>query len=82
MSAERKMTERKCSNCIHFQYGEVPKSVYDSVIYNKPNGACMKMFPRGYLGRKPPHYCHDNKMACFQFEPRKQMTIFEIGRGQ
>lgn len=72
------MNERKCKNCINFQYRDVPKNVYDSVIYNKPNGACMKTFGRGYIGKKePPHYCNDNKMACFQFERKEQLSIFE-----
>lgn len=71
---------RICRNCIHFQRGEVPKEICDAVIYNKQNGACMKTFPRGYVGRRePPHYSHDNKMACFQFEPKdtNQISLFD-----
>lgn len=72
--------ERRCDNCQWYTDG-VPEDLrkkwqpYDS----DADGVCSLYFPRGYLGRKPPHPARAMG-RCFQWEPKEdgdQLTIEE-----
>lgn len=74
------MTERKCKNWKHFSEGVSEKLRHEWSWSNTGrwcDGVCNLEFPRGYIGRKPPHPAFSTG-KCFQFEER-DLTLFEEG---
>lgn len=67
--------ERKCKNCAHFTYGVTDKQrksreAIETNWGHWADGICDKLFPRGYVARKPPHLAHSTG-RCFQYEPKE-----------
>ena len=62
--------ERECKYCRHYSEGVTDKQRHEWEWSNwgrHADGVCNLYFPRGYVGRKPPHAA----MAvgkCFQWE--------------
>lgn len=73
--------ERRCKNCKHFSYGmtveQRNKWAAESNWGRYANGICSLHFPRGYVGRKPPHPAH-SAGGCFQFDPKEDHTQMMI----
>lgn len=66
--------ERKCKNCKHYTAG-VPGEFLENnhgTIWKEADGICHLYFPRGYIGRKPPHPTSEIG-RCFQFEPKAEI---------
>lgn len=62
---------RKCRNCKYFQeVQDIPKDVFNKYgPYDKPDGWCSKIFPRGYVGAgKAGGWKRGNCNGCFQYE--------------
>ena len=72
--------DRICNNCKWFTPG-LTQEQQKAWQYDKGvNGVCHLYFPRGYIGRKPPHPAYSGRW-CFQFEERsadEQMTMEEV----
>lgn len=73
---------RRCDQCEHYTDGvpdELRKAWNWSNFGIYATGVCGLYFPRGYIGRKPPHPAMATG-RCFQWEPKKdgdQLTIEE-----
>ena len=71
--------ERQCSNCQHFSYG-VPDALRQKWSSSNfglhADGVCSLFFPRGYVGRTPPHPA---MLAghCFQWEEKSNQMELE-----
>ena len=61
-----------CNDCKYFTLGGIEEEGKKDFQYYAPDGICHKHFPRGYIGRKPPHKKYHNSNACFQFEKREE----------
>lgn len=66
----------KCKDCKFYTDG-VPEVIQKAIerryeTWRQYDGICHKYFPRGYLGRKPPHAVRAAG-GCFQFEPRSEI---------
>lgn len=64
-----------CRNCLYYTDG-VPDSLRHewsgTNLGRYATGICNKYFPKGYLGRKPPHPAMQNG-SCFQYEPKTEI---------
>lgn len=63
-----------CRTCLYYTDG-VPDSLRKADPTNLgrfATGICNKHFPKGYLGRKPPHLTMQN-CSCFQHEPKTEI---------
>ena len=68
------MSDRKCEHCKHFAYGVTERQRHEWSYSNwgrHADGICNLYFPRGYVGRKPPHPAMSTG-SCFQFEMKGQ----------
>ena len=66
--------DRKCKNCQHFTQGVTDQQRHEwsgSNFGRCADGVCHLYFPRGYIGRKPPHPAMSTG-SCFQFEERSE----------
>lgn len=68
----------KCKDCMYFSYGGISDQEQMQYGYYAPDGICSKYFPRGYIGRKPPHKKYSNSNACFQFERKEKDEQSEV----
>ena len=72
---------RKCKDCQHYSPGitDAQRHKWDWSNWGTwADGICNLYFPRGYLGRKPPHPARAVG-SCFQWEERsQQMTLEDI----
>lgn len=58
----------KCKDCKYFSYYSFSEEELRKWRGEKIDGICSKHFPRGYVGRKPPHPKYSHSLRCFQFE--------------
>lgn len=70
---------RACRSCAHFTEGVTERQRKDwggTNFGGHADGVCHLYFPRGYIGRKPPHPAMSTG-SCFQWEerPPEQMEI-------
>lgn len=65
---------RCCKDCKYYEEG-VPECLrrdWDWSNWGRnADGICTLYFPRGYIGRKPPHPARENG-CCFQFEEKPE----------
>lgn len=74
------MMDNRCGNCRWFTNGMTDEQRKTWGVTNWghwADGVCSLYFPRGYLGRKPPHPARSNG-HCFQWEPREDGEQMEI----
>lgn len=73
------MADLRCRDCEHFTFGvtDQQRKAWNWSNWGRcADGMCNLYFPRGYVGRKPPHPAM-SKGRCFQFEEKSgQMTIW------
>lgn len=74
--------DKRCKNCKHFQMGmsdEQRKKFPPSRWTEYADGLCDLYFPRGYVGRKPPHAAHSTG-KCFQWveQEAQQMEMSDF----
>ena len=63
----------KCKDCKYFTYGVSERQRYEWSYSNwgrHCDGVCNLYFPRGYVGRKPPHPAFSTG-SCFQFDKKE-----------
>ena len=66
--------ERKCRTCIYYSEGvtKEQRAKWEGTNIGRwCDGLCNLYFPRGYLGRKPPHPAMASG-RCFQYEGKDQ----------
>lgn len=69
--------DKRCKNCKHFQKGMTDaqrKKIPDSGWKYYADGLCNLYFPRGYVGREPPHAAHSTG-KCFQWEEQEAQQL-------
>lgn len=71
---------RRCDQCKHYTDG-VPDSLRKqhewSSEWRYATGICNLYFPRGYVGRKPPHPTM-HQSSCFQWEAKEEGEQMEL----
>lgn len=68
---------RECKDCRWFSWGvpdELRKKWQHSNFGKHCDGVCSLYFPRGYIGRKPPHAAMSIG-HCFQWEEKDQIEF-------
>lgn len=78
----RGMADRACKNCRFYTHGVTDRQRHEwsySNLGRWATGVCNLFFPRGYIGREPPHPTMAAS-SCFQFEERddSQMDIWGV----
>lgn len=71
--------QKRCSNCQHFSCGvpdELRKKWSYSNLGSHADGICKLNFPRGYVGRTPPHPAM-SVGHCFQWEEKSNQMELE-----
>lgn len=69
--------ERACKTCRHFTEGVTDAQRKSWSVTNWgywADGVCHKEFPRGYIGRKPPHPARAVG-RCFQYERKDSEQV-------
>ena len=75
--------DKRCKNCKHYTPGVTDQQRHEwswSNLGRCADGICHLYFPRGYIGREPPHPAMASG-KCFQWEPQEeaeQLTIFDL----
>lgn len=75
--------DKRCKNCKHYTPGVTDQQRHEwswSGLGRWADGVCNLYFPRGYIGREPPHPAMASG-KCFQWEPQEeneQLTIFDL----
>lgn len=71
--------DRECKDCQWFAYGvtDEQRHKWDWSNWGQhADGVCNLYFPRGYVGRKPPHPAMSTG-HCFQWEERSGQITFD-----
>lgn len=75
------MIERQCKTCKHYTQGvtDQQRHAWSGTEWGRwADGVCHLYFPRGYIGRKPPHPAH-SVGCCFQWEEQdRQISLEEV----
>lgn len=74
---------RECKNCKYYKEGVNDQQRHEwewSNFGRHADGVCSLYFPRGYIGRKPPHPAIASG-SCFQWEEKSgQIELDEDGQ--
>lgn len=71
---------RRCDGCKHYTEGVTDQQRHEWSWSNwgrHADGVCHLYFPRGYVGRKPPHPAFAVG-SCFQWEAKEEYEQIEI----
>lgn len=72
--------DHRCENCRHYTEGVTDRQRKEwsgTNLGRWATGVCSLGFPRGYIGRKPPHPTMAN-MSCFQWEAKTEGEQMEL----